>query len=234
MSERSGIGSGIRSGFVALLRVRLGVARLLLIVVGAVLVLAGIGFVSGWRPSLTNPFGQERIDRSPPAVLRSLTDLSEYHAASAHFEVVVDLADETRFIPASLRGERTLFVGVGSVDSVVDFGKLGADAVTVSEDRRTVSVHLPAPTLSEPRVDPEHSYVVARQKGVLDRIGGFLTGSPSDDRELYVVAADRMTQAAKADGSVLTLAQRNTTGMLRGLFSALGFTTINVSYADAR
>ncbi|WP_239310101.1 MULTISPECIES: DUF4230 domain-containing protein [unclassified Frankia] len=230
MSERS----GIMSGAVALLRVRPRITRLFLVLVGAVLVFAGIGFVSGWRPSLTNPFGRETIDRSPPAVLRSLTDLSDYHAASAHFEVVVDLADETKFIPAALRGERTLFVGVGSVDAVVDFGKIDKNAVTVSEDRRTVSVRLPVPTLSEPKVDPEHSYVVARQKGVLDRIGGFLSGSASDDRQLYVITADRMTQAAKTDGSVLTLAERNTTGMLRGLFSAVGFTTVNVSYADAR
>ncbi len=223
-----------RSGIVGRIRARSGIGRLVLIVVGLVLVLAVVGLVGGWRPSLSNPFGKETVDRSSPAVLRSLEDLSAYHAASAHFEVVVDLEDDTRFIPSALRGERTLFVGVGAVDSVVDFGKLNSGAVTVSQDRRTVSVRLPKPVLSEPVIDSKHSYVVARQKGVLDRIGGFLTGSESDDQQLYVVAAGRMTQAAQADGSVLTLAERNTASMLRGLFGALGFTIINITYEDAK
>ena len=49
---------------------------------------AGVSLVAGWRPSL-NPFGEETIDRSGPSVLKSLTDLSEYHAASAHYDVIL-------------------------------------------------------------------------------------------------------------------------------------------------
>ncbi|WP_226933225.1 hypothetical protein [Parafrankia sp. CH37] len=64
----------------------------------AVLVLAGAAAVTGWRPSIPNPFAERTIDRSSPAVLRSLEDLSEYHAGSAHLEVVVDLEDDSRWI----------------------------------------------------------------------------------------------------------------------------------------
>jgi hypothetical protein len=207
-------------------------ARVVALVAVAIVVLAGVGLVTGWRPSLPNPFEEETIDRSPPAVLRSLESLTDYHAASAHFEVVVDLEDDARYLPDALKGERALFVGVGTVDAVVDFGRLSGDAVTVSDDRLSAQIKLPKPALSKPLVDPERSYVFARQKGALDRLGGLFGGSGSNDQRFYVLAADKMTKAAKEDGSVLPLAERNTRAMLDGLLRGLGFTTVNVTYAD--
>jgi Protein of unknown function (DUF4230) len=207
-------------------------AGLLRPIIGGIVIIVvaalGISLLAGWRPSL--PFTSRTIDRSSPAVLRSLQNLSEYHAASAHFEVVIDLQKDVKYVPDSLKGQRTLFVGVGTVDSVVDFGRLSGNAVTVSADRRTATIRLPKPTLSEPRIDPKKSYVVARQQGVLDRIGGLLTGNQSDDQKLYVAASQKMTDAARTDGSVLTLAQENTTLMLKGLLTALGFTSVTVTY----
>jgi hypothetical protein len=196
----------------------------------AVLVL--VGFVAGWRPSLPNPFAEEKIDRSSPAVLRSLEDLSEYHAASAHFEVIVDVENDARFLPSSLKGQRVLFVGVGDVDAIVDFGKLDDDAVTVSDDRLSASIKLPRPTLSKPRVDPEKSYVFARQKGAFDRIGGLFGGGGSNDQEFYKLAAAKMSKAAKDDGTVLTLAEQNTKAMLEGFLRSLGFTKVTITYVD--
>jgi hypothetical protein len=204
----------------------------ILLVVLVVLVAGLVAVVAGWRPSL-NPFQERTIDRSSPAVLRSLEDLSEYHAAGAHLEVVVDLEQDTRWIPAALKGERTLFVGVGTVDSVVDFGHLGSGAVTVSPDRRSVTVQLPNPTLSEARLDLAHSYVVARQRGVLDRVGGLL-GGISNDQALYQKASAKMTDAARTDGQVIELGRKNTAAMLRGLLGALGFTDVQVTYAADR
>ncbi|CAO5228111.1 DUF4230 domain-containing protein [Frankia sp. AgKG'84/4] len=208
---------------------RLRPLRLIATILLAVLVVGLVALVAGWRPSL-NPFKERTIDRSSPAVLRSLEDLSQYHAAGAHFEVVVDLEQDTKWIPSALKGERTLFVGVGTVDSMVDFGHLDADAVTVSPDRRSVTIELPNPTLSTPQVDLEHSYVVARQRGVLDRVGG-LVGGISSDKALYQKASSKMTDAAKADGQVTELGKKNTTAMLRGLLGALGFTNVQVTYA---
>lgn len=204
----------------------------ILVVVGALL-LAVVGLVAGWRPSLPNPFGSKTVDRSSPAVLRSLEDLHEYHAAAAHFEVVVDLEQDTKWLPGALSGERVLFVGVGEVDSVVDFSKLQDGALKVSDDRLSVEITLPHPTLSEARVDPDKSYVVAHQEGALDRIGG-LFGSGGDDKtqQLFKTAADKMTAAAQEDGSVLTLAEQNTTNMLKGFLTALGFTNVTVTFED--
>ncbi|MCM3884599.1 DUF4230 domain-containing protein [Frankia sp. R82] len=207
--------------------------RLIAVALLAVLVVGLIAVVAGWRPSL-NPFKERTIDRSSPAVLRSLEDLSQYHAAGAHFEVVVDLEDDTRWIPSALKGERTLFVGVGTVDSMVDFSHLGDGDVVVSPDRRSVTITLPNPTLSQPQLDLNHSYVVARQRGVLDRVGGLL-GGISSDKGLYQTASTKMTDAAKTDGQVTELGKKNTTAMLRGLLGALGFTDVKVNYtADRR
>ncbi|MCK9876341.1 DUF4230 domain-containing protein [Frankia sp. Ag45/Mut15] len=207
--------------------------RLIAVALLAVLVAGLIAVVVGWRPSL-NPFKERTIDRSSPAVLRSLEDLSEYHAAGAHFEVVVDLEEDTRWIPSALKGERTLFVGVGTVDSMVDFSHLGSGDVVVSPDRRSVTINLPNPTLSSAQLDLNRSYVVARQRGVLDRVGG-LVGGISSDKGLYQEASTKMTDAAKQDGQVIELGKKNTTAMLRGLLGALGFTDVKVNYtADKR
>ena len=212
---------------------RLSPLRLIAVVAVVVLVLAGIALVAGWRPSLPNLFEERTVDRSSPAVLRSLEELSDYHAASAHVEVVVGLEKDSKWIPDALRGERTLFVGVGTVDSVINFGALGKDAVTVSPDRRAVTIELPNPTLSRPELDLDHSYVVARQRGALNRVGG-LFGGVGTDQELYRTASARMTDAAKTDGQVLELGRKNTTAMLRGLLGALGFTDVRVTYAADR
>lgn len=220
------------SGKLGALRASSALVKAVVLVVVALVALAGVSLLLGWRPSLPNPFEEETIDRSSPAVLRSLEDLSEYHAASAHFEVVVDVEEDTRFLPDSLKGERVLFVGVGNVDALVDFRDLSDGAVTVSDDRLAASIMLPRPTLSEPRIDPEKSYVVARQRGAFDRLGGLFGGGGENDQEFYILAADKMTEAAKADGSVLTLAEQNTTAMLRGLLGALGFTSVTITYED--
>jgi hypothetical protein len=207
--------------------------KIVLIVVVGLLILAAVGFVAGWRPSLSNPFSEKTVDRTSPAVLRSLEDLQEYHAASAHFEVVVDLEKDTPYIPSPISGERVLFVGVGKVDAVVDFGRLEEGALTVSEDRLTVEIRLPHPTLSQPTVDPDMSYVVSRQTGAFQRFGQLFGGGGNEDsQQLFKAAADKMSAAAAEDGSVLTLAEQNTTGMLKGFLTALGFTNVTVTFED--
>ena len=57
-----------------------------------------------------NPFGTETKDRSQPVLLKSLQDLSDYHAATANMQVVVDVEQDARLLPSFIKGERTLFV----------------------------------------------------------------------------------------------------------------------------
>ncbi|HZB24392.1 MAG TPA: DUF4230 domain-containing protein, partial [Gaiellaceae bacterium] len=85
--------------------------------IGGIAVLVGlialIWFLSEF-PWLDNPFRTETVDRSSPVVLKAIQDLRQLRAATGHFEVIVDVEKDTRFVPSSIRGERVLFVAVGT------------------------------------------------------------------------------------------------------------------------
>ncbi len=64
-------------------------------------------------PSL-NPFAKETKDRSQPAVLKSIERLSEYRAASAQLQVIVDVEEDADYLPSFILGEKTLLVAGGT------------------------------------------------------------------------------------------------------------------------
>ena len=189
------------------------------------------GWLGGILPDFANPFEEETIDRSGPALLRSLQDLEEYRAASGHFEVIVDVERDTRFVPSAIKGERMLFVAVGSVDAGVSFGGLQADAVDVSEDRRAATIELPPAVFHEPQLDLERSYLYDRDRGALDRIGDLLGDGTGDDRELYRLAEERLAAAARDGSGLLARAERNTRTMLTSLLRSLGFERVEIRFA---
>src|SRR5688500_16269372 len=112
---------------------------------------AALGLLAGTLLgfNLPNPFGTEKVDRSPAVLLRSIEDLSRYQAASASFQVVVDLERDVKFVPSVLAGERALFLAQGSVDGYVEFTGLGSGAIEASDDDRSVTVTLPPASLSK-------------------------------------------------------------------------------------
>ena len=59
--------------------------------------------------------------RSGPVLLKSITALSRFEAASGSFQVVVNLTQKANLLPAFLEGSQTLFVGAGSEIAYVDF-----------------------------------------------------------------------------------------------------------------
>ncbi|MEU4230315.1 DUF4230 domain-containing protein [Nonomuraea sp. NPDC026600] len=178
-----------------------------------------------------NPFGEQTIDRSQPVLLQSIKDLSRFEAATGNFQVVVDLEKDARFLPDAVKGTRTLFVGAGNVDAYLDFSALGANGVTVSKDRTEVTIRLPRAQLEKPNLDNRRSYVFAQQRGLLDRVQGFLSSSPNDQRELYVLAETKIAEAA-ASSDLRARADTNTKAMLEGMLKSLGFTKVTVKFAD--
>jgi hypothetical protein len=179
-----------------------------------------------WLPGLPNPFGEQPVDRSGPAVLQSVQNMSRYDAAAGNFQVVVDLDKDATFLPSAVLGQRTLYVAAGSVDSYVDLSRA---QVTVTPDRLTAAIVLPHAQLAEAALDAKHSYVFAQQRGLLDRIGQFLSGNPGDQQALNVLAVSHIQSAAGASG-LTARAQQNTTLMLQGLLKSLGFTKVTVTY----
>jgi hypothetical protein len=196
----------------------------------AVAALALAGRVGDLLPSLPNPFGSETIDRTQPALLQSLADLSEYHAATGNFQVIVDTEKDTRFVPSFIRGERTVYVAGGSVDAVVDFSQLDERSIQVSPDRTSVSVVLPAPTLAEPTVDPEKSRVVSRDRGILDRVGSAFSDNPAGERSFALAAQEKM-RAAADESDLRRRAEDNTRRMLEGMMRALGYSNVTVTFS---
>jgi hypothetical protein len=195
------------------------------LVVALVLGAKAVGF---W-PDLKNPFGSKTTDRSGPALLKSVQDLSQYVAAEGNFEVIVDVQHNRKYIPDFLVNERILFIAAGSVEVFVDFSQIGQGAVKESDDRRTVEITLPAPQLRPPRIDTKRSYVYQEDRGVLTAIGDAFNSDPNRLQEVYQLAEDKIGAAAK-DAGLGKRAEDNTRKMLEQFLRALGYTSITVNF----
>ncbi|MET8157979.1 DUF4230 domain-containing protein [Sphaerisporangium sp. NPDC005289] len=194
-----------------------------------VLVLLTVGAKLTW--SYLNPFGETTIDRSQPVLLQSIQNMSRFQSATGNFQVIVDLEKDAPFLPDAVKGSRTLFVGAGGVNAYVDFSRLPKDAITVSADRTEVTVRIPHAQLEKPNLDNKKSYVYAQQRGLLDRVQEMLSNSPQNQQELYVLAEQKIAEAAQAS-DLRNRADQNTKLMLEGMLKSLGFTKVTVAYTD--
>lgn len=189
------------------------------IVVTGVIVLAlavlGVGNIAGF-----NPFQSGRPDRDHPALLKSIQDVSRYHAAIGNFEVVIDDESDDSWVPPIISGRRTLFVAAGTVDAYVDLSGLADKDLSVSPDGKSATVRLPEAQLDKPNLDLDRSYMYSQERGVLDRIADAIN-EPEQEKKMQILAEKKFTDAA--DKSELRKqATENTKSMLTGMFSSLG------------
>jgi hypothetical protein len=183
-------------------------------------------------PQLRNPFAETTTVRSQPVILKSITNLSRYEAASGSFQVVVDLTKRSSLIPSFLEGSETLFIGQGTDIAFVDFGTLKNGAIAVNQDRTSVTVTLPKPQLEPAVLNVNQSYVYAEQQGLFNRIGNFFSGNPNSQQQVYQIAQGKIETAAK-QSPLLADAQKNTQGMLTGMLTSLGFQHVTVDFGPA-
>ncbi|MET9452616.1 DUF4230 domain-containing protein [Streptomyces cinerochromogenes] len=209
-----------------------GWARFMTLAVAAIVLVLALLF-AGIRlavlPGIKDLFGTETHDRSGPALLKSIQDMSRYDAASGNFQVVVDLDKDAKFLPDAIRGTRTLYVGAGTVDAYVDLGRVGEKDVTVDGDRTSATIRLPHARLGRPALDPDHSYAVSKQRGLLDRLGDLFSDNPNSEQAVQRLAVRHIGDAAKRSG-LTARAEKNTTDMLQGLLRSLGFTEVHIAY----
>jgi hypothetical protein len=182
-------------------------------------------------PSFDNPFSSKTTDRSQPVLLQSMRDLSRYVAADGTFQVIVDLQEDKNNIPDFLVNDRTLFVGSGTVEEYVDFSALGTDALKVDEEKKTVQLTLPPPQQTTAALDMQKSYVVAEQRGLLNRIGDAFKSDPDKQQRVYQAAQQKITEAATSSG-LDQRAKDNTQKMLESLFTRLGYTSVTVTFTN--
>ncbi len=208
--------------------------KLVALVAAIAVLIAGLLVLSAVHllPQLRNPFAESTTDRSGPVLLKSITALSRYEAASGQFQVVVDLSKQTSFLPSFLEGSDTLFIGQGSEIAYVDFSHLNGQEIKVSPDRTAVTITLPSAQLEPAVLNVKQSYVYAQQQGLLNRVGNFFSGNPNSEQQVYILAQQKIQNAAK-QSPLLAEAQKNTTGMLEGMMHSLGFQQVNVTFAKA-
>ena len=181
-------------------------------------------------PTLRNPFTETTTERSGPVVLKSITELSRYEAASGSFQVVVDLTKSTSFLPSFIAGSQTLFVGDGTDIAYVNFSGLKGPDLRVSRNRTAVTVSLPQPQLEPAVLNTRQSYVFAQQQGLVNRLDNFFGGNPNSQQAVYI-SAQRHIEAAARRSPLLADARQNTQAMLTGMLGALGFRHITVKWA---
>ena len=180
-------------------------------------------------PRLRNPFAETTVDRSQPTLLKSITALSRYEAASGSFQVIVDLAKRSSFLPSFIEGTDTLFVGAGSDIAFVDFSGLKGKDVMISPNRTRVTITLPPAQLEPAVLNVRQSYVFSEQQGFLNRIGNFFSSNPNSQQQVYILAQEKI-QAAARRSPLVAQAQRNTMAMLTGLMRSLGFRQVTVIF----
>jgi hypothetical protein len=206
----------------------IGLAAAIAAVIAALLVASAVHLL----PQLRNPFAETTTDRSGPALLKSITALSRYEAASGSFQIVVDLSKQTSFIPSFIEGSDTLFIGQGTEIAYINFGQLDGKAIQVSANRTAVTVDLPKAQLEPAVLNVNQSYVFAEQQGLMNRIGNFFSGSPNSQQQVYILAEQKIETAAR-QSPLLAEAQKNTTGMLDGMLHSLGFQQVTVTFSAA-
>jgi hypothetical protein len=181
-------------------------------------------------PQLRNPFATTTTVRTEPVILKSITELSRYEAASGSFEVVVDLTQRTSLLPSFLAGSETLFIGQGTDIAYIDFSQLKNQSIQVNAARTAVTVTLPKAQLEPAVLNVSQSYVYAQQQGLFNRIGNFFSGNPNSQQQVYILAQQKIETAAQ-QSPLLTEAQKNTQTMLDGMLTSLGFTRVTVTFA---
>jgi hypothetical protein len=203
---------------------RMAVRIVSLLIAGSLVFATGLG--AAGLLGINLPFQSRTIDRSQPAMLKSIQDLNQFHAAVGNFEVVLDYEDDVSWVPSFIAGERSLFVAAGTVNAYVDFSGLADGDLKLSDDGKSVEIRLPEAQLDKPNLDQDRTYLFSQERGVINRLGDAL--STQDQQELYQLAEQKLASAAE-ESELVHQAEENTRAMLIGMFNAVD---IKVAFTD--
>jgi hypothetical protein len=182
-------------------------------------------------PHLGNPVKEKTVDRTGPAMLKSLEDLSDYHASTGEFEVGVDLEKDVKYVPSIVAGEHVIYDAVGSVDGVVDLSGLDAHSVKIN-GRHEVVVTVPHARVGKVVLDLDRSKVVSRKRGLFNRLTSVFNDSPTSEKGAQL-AGRRKLAAAAAQSKLRARAEKNTKIFLTNLLKTSGATKVKVRFATS-
>ena len=209
-------------------RRRPSLVSLVALLLVAAIIVVGLAIAGGWL-NLGNIFSSHTTDRSAPVIVHRLKNLSAYHAASGTFSVTVDLEKDVSVLPGFLAGSRVLYSGYGNVDATVGMGALDAKHMTRAADG-TLVVTLPHARLGHAVLDPAHSHVMNRDRGLLDRLGGVFLDSPTSEQTVQRAAVAKMDRAAHRS-NLVAKAEKNTAAMVHHFAATVGVDKVKVRFA---
>ena len=181
---------------------------------------------------LPNPFGTTTTEADDAVALAAVSDLSRFEAAQGRFSTVVDRDEDADYLPDFVKGERVVMVAEADVVATVELSGLTRSGIEVSDDGDTVTVHVPHPQLQAPRLDPDTTRVVTRERGLLDRLDDALTsGEPSPDQPLLQRASEKVTEAAE-QSDLEERARENTERFLVDALTEAGFDDVVVVWGQ--
>jgi Protein of unknown function (DUF4230) len=180
-----------------------------------------------------DPFARTTTERPDSVSLDQVRDLASFDAATGRFQTLVDQQQSTKLLPGWVSGSDVVLAAAGDVDATVDFSHLDSAALQRSADGHQVTVHLPAPELSTPKLDPTQTRVLDRQRGLLDRVGDAVgDGDPVAQDQLEQRASTKLAAAA-TQSDLTARAKANTSAFLQHLLVGGPVTQVTVVWAPA-
>jgi hypothetical protein len=196
---------------------------------GRVSVLSGAaGFVFGFAAAMVLALGagwlvffrgSSRVDISQPTVVHHIQQLQRLETVVYSMEKIVTGAQDSRFLPRLLAGDRLLLIVHGEVTAGVDLSAIDPSRLVVRGT--TVELQLPDAAVFSTRLDNARTRVYTRETGLLT------SPDPQLESEVRREAERQLTQAA-LDGGILKTAAANARATLTSLLLGLGFEAVNI------
>lgn len=177
-----------------------------------------------------NPFNTTMTEHPNSVVLAQVHDLARFEAATGRFQTIVDQQHTSEALPEWAMGERVVLAAEGDVAASVDLANLPDGAIQLSTDGTHATVHVPAPTLGTPKLDPGATRVISRDRGVLNRVGEAVgNGDPVHQDQLERRASDKLLAAAE-QSDLRARAKANTEAFLRDTLRSAGVQDVTVVF----
>lgn len=161
-----------------------------------------------------------------PDVITQVRELSRLEGVSYHVERVIDLKDKQQTLFGLVSAEDAiLLVASGDVTAGVDLGKLAPGDVSVSPDRRSVTLHLPPVEIFSARLDNDRTYVHTRKT---DALAERKESLETEARR----AAEKTIRAAAEEGGIVKRAEESVERTVGSLVRSLGFAEVHVDFRD--
>lgn len=168
--------------------------------------------------------------------LLEIRETEELKVATGSFSVpVVVEAPRTGLrqrLPEFVDGERIVAIYQGDVDATIDLRGLTEEGITADPVERSITVRVPAPQLSQPRIDHEKSRLLSHDRGLVQRTEDALgEGSLAVKEELDRAAVTAISRAAE-ESDLTDTAQTNGTEFLTLLCQRLGYDRVTIEYVE--